>query len=166
MSSILRVILLIGAILTAFWILNRIRRMKVKMEDAIYWVIFAIILLVLGLWPELTYWLTRKLRMQSPANLIFLVIIFLMIEKLFTLSIIISQLEDKVSILAAELALRDHSLDLRMGFQEDFSDMPSGHEEQRRIIQEALYRMRQEDKQEQQLQQLQKEKQPEVREQI
>ena len=54
MSSILRVILLIGAILTAFWILNRIRRMKVKMEDAIYWVIFAIILLVLGLWPELT----------------------------------------------------------------------------------------------------------------
>lgn len=121
MSSILRVLLLVSAVLTAFWILNRIRRMKVKMEDAIYWVVFAIILCILGLWPELTYWLTTKLRMQSPANLIFLVIIFLLIEKMFTLSIIVSQLEDKVSVLAAELALRDHSLDRRMIVQEDIT---------------------------------------------
>ena len=47
----------------------------------------------------------------SPANLVFLVIIFLLIEKIFTISIIVSQLEDKVSILSAELALRSHSSD-------------------------------------------------------
>lgn len=146
MSSILRIILLVGASLTAFWILNRIRRMKVKMEDAIYWVVFAIILLVLGLWPELTYWLTRKLRMQSPANLIFLVIIFLMIEKMFTLSIIVSQLEDKVAILAAELALRDHSLDKRVGFQENITDTPSEHEAQRILVQSVMHRIQQERK--------------------
>lgn len=39
MSTTLRILLLIVALMTTFWILNRIRRMKVKMEDAIFWVI-------------------------------------------------------------------------------------------------------------------------------
>ena len=36
----------------------------------------------------------------------FLVIIFLLVEKIFTLSIIVSQLEDKIGVLSAEVALR------------------------------------------------------------
>ena len=119
MSDFLRILLLVAAVVTAFWILNRIRRMKVKMEDAIYWVIFAIILCILGLFPELTYWLTRKLQIMSPANLIFLVIIGLLIEKIFTLSIIVSQLEDKITVLSAELALRAHSAEKRLTEQEE-----------------------------------------------
>lgn len=109
MSLTLRITLLFAAILTAFWILHKIHRMKVKMEDAIFWVVFAIILLALGIFPEISYILTELLGIISPANLIFLVIIFLLMEKIFTLSIIVSQLEDKVSVLSAEIALRSHS---------------------------------------------------------
>ena len=43
---------------------------------------------------------------MSPSNLVFLVIIFLLVEKIFTLSIIVSQLEDKIGVLSAEIALR------------------------------------------------------------
>ena len=43
---------------------------------------------------------------MSPSNLVFLVIIFLFVEKIFTLSIIVSQLEDKIGVLSAEVALR------------------------------------------------------------
>ena len=43
---------------------------------------------------------------MSPSNLVFLVIIFLLVEKIFTLSIIVSQLEDKIGVLSAEVALR------------------------------------------------------------
>lgn len=109
MSVVLRVILLIAAVISAWWILLKIRKCKVKMEDAIFWVCFAVILLVMGIFPNFTYWLTRVLGMQSPANLIFLIIIFLLLEKVFTLSIITSQLEDKVTVLSAEVALRSHS---------------------------------------------------------
>ena len=56
--------------------------------------------------------------MQSPANLIFLIIIFLLLEKVFTLSIITSQLEDKVTILSAEVALRSHA-DERVSEEEE-----------------------------------------------
>lgn len=118
MSVVLRVILLIAAVISAWWILLKIRKCKVKMEDAIFWVCFAVILLVMGIFPNFTYWLTRVLGMQSPANLIFLIIIFLLLEKVFTLSIITSQLEDKVTVLSAEVALRSHA-DARVSAEEE-----------------------------------------------
>ena len=37
-----------------------------------------------------------------------------MIEKMFTLSIKVSQLEDKITVLSAELALRSHDVDERI----------------------------------------------------
>ena len=103
MSGTLRLLLLFAALLTAGWILYKIRKLKVKMEDAIFWMIFAGILCILGLFPHVTYWLTDRLGIMSPANLIFLVIIFLLLEKVFTLSIIVSQLEEKVTVFRPRL---------------------------------------------------------------
>ncbi|MEE1228000.1 MAG: DUF2304 domain-containing protein [Lachnospiraceae bacterium] len=114
MSFTLRVILLIASVGSAVWILHKIRKLKVKMEDAIFWMFFAAILFIMGMFPELTYWLTGKVGMMSPANLIFLIIIALLLEKVFTLSIITSQLEEKLNILSAEIAIRDHSAERRM----------------------------------------------------
>lgn len=114
MSMTLRVLLLVAALYTAGWILYKIRKLKVKMEDAIFWMIFAAILCIMGTFPQITYWLTDRIGILSPANLIFLVVIFLLIEKVFTLSIIVSQLEEKVTVLSSEVALRSHSADKRL----------------------------------------------------
>ncbi len=114
MSVTLRVLLLVAALFTAGWILHKIRKLKVKMEDAIFWMIFAAILCVLGLFPQITYWMTDLIGIMSPANLIFLIIIFLLMEKVFTLSILVSQLEDKISVLSAEIALRSHASEKKM----------------------------------------------------
>ena len=114
MSITLRILLVAAALVTATWILRKISKLKVKMEDAIFWIVFAGILCVLAIFPDLCYWLTGALGMMSPANLIFLVVIFLLIEKVFTLSIIVSQLEEKIEILSAELALRNHSAEKRL----------------------------------------------------
>ena len=119
MSGTLRILLLVAAVITAVWILRKIRKLKVKMEDAIFWVVFAVILAILGIFPEISFWLTGKLRVQSPANLIFLLMIALLVEKVFTLSIIVSQLEDKVAVLSAERALRPHSADRRLDMVEE-----------------------------------------------
>ncbi|MDO5392917.1 MAG: DUF2304 domain-containing protein [Eubacteriales bacterium] len=114
MSNTLRFVLLVLGLTTAVWILSKIRKLKVKMEDAIFWVILAGILCLLSLFPEVTYILTELLGVMSPANLVFLVIIFILLEKVFTLSIVVSQLEEKVTILAAEMALRSHSAEKRL----------------------------------------------------
>lgn len=111
MSSTLRVLLAVASLVTVAWSLNKIRKFKVKMEDAIFWTFFACVLLGMAIFPEISFSLSRVLGFISPANLVFLVIIFLLIEKIFTISIMVSQLEEKVSILSAELALRSHSAD-------------------------------------------------------
>ena len=119
MSDTLRILLFFAAIATSGWILYKIRKLQVKMQDAIFWVIFAGILFVLGIFPEACYWLTDKLGIMSPANLIFLVVIFLLLEKVFTLSIVVSQLEEKVTVLSSEVALRSHSANRGIGIVEE-----------------------------------------------
>ena len=92
MSDTLKGLLIIASVLTVGWILRKIRKNKVKMEDAIFWIFFAAILLLLAIFPEISYELCRIFGIMSPSNLVFLVIIFL--------------LEDKIGVLSAEVALR------------------------------------------------------------
>ena len=106
MTTTLRFFLVIASLLTVIWILRKIRKMKVKMEDAIFWLVFSAWIIVLAIFPGVWYWLSKLLGIESPANLVFLFVICLLLEKIFTLSIITSQLEEKVSILSAEVALR------------------------------------------------------------
>lgn len=115
MTVTLRIFLIIASLLTVIWILRKIRKMKVKMEDAIFWLIFSALIIILAIFPEISYWLSKILGIESPANLVFLFVICLLLEKIFTLSIITSQLEEKVSILSAEVALRSHDEEKKLG---------------------------------------------------
>ncbi|HIR76892.1 MAG TPA: DUF2304 domain-containing protein [Candidatus Choladousia intestinipullorum] len=133
MSDTLRILMLIVAVVTAVWILYKIRKLKVKMEDAIFWIIFAGILCVMGMFPQVTYWLTYKIGILSPANLIFLVVIFLLVEKVFTLSIIVSQLEEKISVLSAEVAVRSHAAEKRLDKAEDSLESSRAAAEQENV---------------------------------
>ena len=58
MSDTLKGLLIIASVLTVGWILRKIRKNKVKMEDAIFWIFFAAILLLLAIFPEIS-WKTR-----------------------------------------------------------------------------------------------------------
>ena len=56
-------------------------------------------------------------------------------EKIFTLSIIVSQLEDKMSVLSAEIALRSHASNKRLkkcgdrkGDEKAFANEEESHE--------------------------------------
>lgn len=106
MSTTLRTILLFSSVVTAIWVLRRIRKNGVKQEDALFWICFAGMLAILGIFPELSYKMADVLGIMSPANFVFLVIIALLLEKILTLSIRISFLENKIEIMAAELAIR------------------------------------------------------------
>lgn len=109
MSNTLRVVLMLSALITAVWILRKIYKCKVKLGDAIFWFCMSLILAIFGIVPEIAYWCARVIGIQAPVNFIFLFILALVIEKLFTLSIKVSQLEDKITVLSAEVALRSQN---------------------------------------------------------
>ena len=106
MSKTMESLILIGTFVSVIYILLRIHKLKIKMEDTIFWIFFIVIIAILGTVPQVTYWLSKVLGIQSPINLVFLLIIGLLVEKLFTVSMTLSMLEEKVTILSAELAIR------------------------------------------------------------
>ena len=134
MSATLKVLLIVASVVTVGWILRKIRKNKVKMEDAIFWIFFAAILLILAIFPEISYKLCQIFGIMSPSNLVFLVIIFLLVEKNFTLSIIVSQLEDKIGILSAEVALRSKADEKKITDVDEKEEMLEQEEIQREEV--------------------------------
>lgn len=106
MSTTLRTILLLSSVITTVWVFRRIRKNRVKQEDALYWICFAVLLTLLGCFPNISFAMAKILGIQSPVNFVFLAIIAALLEKILTLSIQISFLENKIEIMAAELAIR------------------------------------------------------------
>lgn len=119
MSTTLRTILLLSSVLTAVWVLRRIRKNRVKQEDALYWICFSVLLALLGSFPNISFRMADILGIQSPANFVFLAIIAILMEKLLTLSIQISFLENKIEIMAAELSIRCKDMEDRVEKDED-----------------------------------------------
>ena len=55
--------------------------------------------------PGIAYWASNLLGFQSPINFVYVVIIFLLLAKLFLLSIRVSQLDSRLRILTEQVAL-------------------------------------------------------------
>ena len=134
MSATLKGLLIVASVVTVCWILRKIRKNKIKMEDAIFWIFFAAVLLILAVFPEISYKLSQIFGIMSPSNLVFLVIIFLLAEKIFTLSIIVSQLEDKIGILSAEVALRSKADEKKITDVDEKEEMLEQEEMQREEV--------------------------------
>ena len=71
-------------------------------------------LALLGIFPQISFKMTRLLGIQSPSNFVFLAVICLLLEKILSLSIQVSQLESKIEIMAAELALRSKDMEEKL----------------------------------------------------
>lgn len=107
MSIALRAILLAGAVATFFFMFVQIRRNKMLISHTVFWSLFAIGLVVLGIFPGIAIWAAGLLGIESPANFVFLVMIFLLIVKLFTSSVKIARLDHKLTELSEHIALME-----------------------------------------------------------
>ena len=97
MSWAMRVILIIGSILTTVYVLQRIRKSKMRTEDSIYWLLFSVILVLLGIFPGIAIAVSSWIGVQSAANLVFLVVIFLLLIKIFSQDQKISKLNSQIT---------------------------------------------------------------------
>ncbi|MBM6779097.1 DUF2304 domain-containing protein [Collinsella tanakaei] len=115
MSIALRILLVAGAVLAFAFVAQRIRKSTVLMGDAIFWVALSGLLIVLAVFPEITFFFSDLFGFVSPSNFIFLFIIVLLMAKMFANSSEISLLKHRVNELAQENALLERSLRDRMG---------------------------------------------------
>lgn len=107
MTPIFRILLIVVSLLTTYYILKRIRQSKLQIEYAIFWILFSGVLIIFSLFPWLVSLFTRMIGMQLPVNFIFLLFIFVLMVKMFFMTIELSTLENKVKDLTQELALEE-----------------------------------------------------------
>lgn len=107
MTAVLRIGLILISIMSFFIIVRKIRKSKIRIEDGLFWVAFSIILIVFAVFPGVIYFISNLVGAKSPANIVYLIIIGMLLIKLFFMSIQISLLENKVVNLAQEMALKE-----------------------------------------------------------
>lgn len=101
----LRVILLIVAIGLVVFLLHSIKKSKMSIEDALFWMGFSFLILLMSIFPEIPSFLSDTIGFMSPVNFVFLFFIFVLIIRDFLSNRRISQLENRVKELTQQIAL-------------------------------------------------------------
>lgn len=130
MGIVLRLLLVAASLSTMLYILKRIRHAKLQIEYAIFWLVFAGMLLIISVFPSLMIMLTRAVGMQSPINCVFPLVIFALMIKLFMQTIEHSQLEDKLKQLTQRLAIEEK---LRQEEGEELKELKENLEKSQKI---------------------------------
>ena len=103
----MQMLLIIGSVMTAYYVLKKIRRSRMRTEDSIFWLFFALILVLLGIFPGIAMKISQWIGVQSAANLVFLVIIFLLIVKVFTLEQQVAKMQQQLTRTIQQMAIEE-----------------------------------------------------------
>ncbi len=108
MTLELRIILVLASLLTLIFIAKKVRNSKVKLEDSIFWFCFAVLILLVSIFPEIFYVLSRITGTEAPVHFVFLFFIFILLVQVFNLSMRISQADTRIKELTQQLAVEKY----------------------------------------------------------
>ena len=57
MTTMLRIVLVIVSVLTAWMIMRKIRTSQMRIEDSIFWIGFLFMLILFSVCPQIVYWM-------------------------------------------------------------------------------------------------------------
>lgn len=104
MSICLRIILIIVSLCSLTFCASKIRRASLKSDSTIFWFALAMVIVLLSLFPNIAIYFSALIGVESPANFIFLVMIFLLFYKVFQQTLAISKLEEQIEKMAYAIA--------------------------------------------------------------
>lgn len=110
LQMIVGVILIIGLIA----IINMIRRRKLDLKYALSWLIAIFFVLVLDIFPILLTKLSGFLGIWAPVNMIFFLGFCFSLVIIFTLTVTLSRMSERVRKLAQAVAINEEKIELLM----------------------------------------------------
>ncbi len=103
----LRITMIVISVLVLVYVLAKIRASKMSIVDSIFWIVFALLLIVLAVFPIISTFLSSLIGIQTPFNFILLFIIAILLLKIFLMSIQISQQNEKIKLLDQKIAFEE-----------------------------------------------------------
>lgn len=128
MTVSLRIVLLVICLITFWYVVRKIRKSQIQIEDAVFWIILSFVLLILAVFPSIARLGARILGVLTVTNFVFLAIIFVLLIKLFSLSIHLSQMDNRIKQLAQQIALL-HQKDQLPHSSAGMRDEPKEHQD-------------------------------------
>lgn len=101
----LQTVLIIFSIMTFLFLILKIRKHKLNIDDSIIWILWSILLLILSAFPKLSYLLGKFLGFESTSNFILTGFIFCIYIMVFFQNIKISELKEKNKNLIQKLSI-------------------------------------------------------------
>lgn len=101
----IRLLLVLGSVGAFAFVVRYIRRSKVKIEHTLFWILMCVLMLVMSIFPQIPYWLSSILGVESPANFVFFALIAILLISQFFLTIRVSQLEMRLQELVQAVAI-------------------------------------------------------------
>lgn len=105
MNILLRLVLLLISTCALLFVLKKIQKSQVQIDDAIFWILFMFGLVAVSVFPGIVVFVSNFIGIESPANFVFLCIIFMLMIKVFHLSLHISKLQYQIQQLSQIIAL-------------------------------------------------------------
>lgn len=125
MSLLFSATLLISALLIFWLILRKIRRSEVTIADSTFWFLFALSLVLMGVFRQIPFFFAGIFGIESPANFVFAYVIAVLILREFYSTVEISQLRARVRGLAQKEALRKMVVESENEMMAKRDDSPS-----------------------------------------
>lgn len=113
MNRGLIIALIVASVITAIFVLRKIKKSQFKIGDTLYWLFFCLFLLLMSVFPEAVFWISDLIGFESPSNFIFVAIIFLLLVKIFLLDARVSKNEDKLTKLTQKYAIDNEKKEIR-----------------------------------------------------
>lgn len=107
MLGSLRFVLIIAAVICFASMLHEIRKSKMLIDHAVFWVGFSLLLVILAIFPQIASWASKLLGIESPSNFVFMLLIFVLIVREFRVTMRFSNMQIKLDELAENIAINE-----------------------------------------------------------
>lgn len=111
MTIRLQVFIGIILVVSMIAIINMIRGKKLDLRYALSWLFMLVIALILDIFPEIVFGLAHLIGIDIPSNMVFFVGLIFSIILIFSVTVSVSRMSDRVKKLIQELALLQKELD-------------------------------------------------------
>ena len=105
MNIRIQVLIVAVALLCMFYVINKIRNKGIELKYSLIWLALGVGILLFTCFPQLTKWLAHMLGISQPMNMLFFAGFCFMLPIIFSLSVSVSKLSNKVKRLTQEVAL-------------------------------------------------------------
>lgn len=109
----MQIVAIIGSVIFFLFVLEMVRKQKIKEQYALLWIFFGVIFLIISIWSSLLEKLASVMGIMYAPAAFLLILIMSIFLILIQYSVVISSMSEKQKILTQEIALLKNKINNR-----------------------------------------------------